>query len=248
MSTGVGTFEALAQVSALGLRMPSGKTVSPQTFTKRLQRKLYAGWVSTEAWGRDGYVRGDFEPLVGDARFGRAPAALQERTNNKRHHALDRPAFPLRRFVKCSWCCGPLTGSTSKKAYSDHRCTTKGCRGAGDRVVSIRTEDLAEQFGAFLDRLSPLPGLAGLFSETLREVIRPRARSKQKLIASLEARLTELSGRRERLFQRGAESALPREVFDEQLAQNLADAKERRQGWPSHDPTWTPCFPSRSRS
>ena len=115
--------EVLRRVNALGLTTQTGKPLTGQTFGALLRNPIYHGWIRVPRW--DLSTRGDFEALVSDALFQRVQTLLASKGQAVRQHARNHPDFPLRRFVACSDCLTPLTGSFStgrSKKYAYYHC------------------------------------------------------------------------------------------------------------------------------
>ena len=119
--------EVLRRVTALGLKTHSGKALTPQSLGNLLRNPIYSGWLKVPEWGLS--ERGDFRALVTEALFRRVQALLDGKGEPLRPHNRNHPDFPLRRFVACSHCLAPLTGSwpISRLASDDSdECITTG--------------------------------------------------------------------------------------------------------------------------
>jgi len=77
-----------------------------------LRNPVYSGWLNVPNWRVS--TRGDFEALVPEDVFHRVQRLLAGKGATLRPYVRDREDFPLRRFVTCSHCSTPLTGSWSK--------------------------------------------------------------------------------------------------------------------------------------
>ena len=185
--------EALRILTALGFSTRKGRPLTPQTFGALLKNPIYAGFVNAPGLDiRD--VRGDFAPLVKEELFNRVQRALRP-SAVQISRRLDRPDFPLRRFVICDSCGTGLTGSAPKgrtKTYPYYHC--RKCRG-----VSVRREDLEAQFLDLLSSLAPRPEFLALFRAIVLDVWRLRSASAGALRQDLEAKVADLK-RRESLL------------------------------------------------
>lgn len=111
-------------------------------------------------------ARGDFEALVPECLFRRVQRILDGKGEPVRPHSRNHPDFPLRRFVACSHCLTPLTGSWStgrSKKYPYYHC--RKCK----RVTSGK-QALEELFVELLSRLQPEAGYMRLFNAIVLDV------------------------------------------------------------------------------
>ncbi|MDA1036364.1 MAG: recombinase family protein [Chloroflexi bacterium] len=182
--------DVLRRVNALGLTSRAGKPLTGQTLGAMLRNPIYHGWVHVPRWGVS--ARGDFEALVPESLFRRVQALLDEKGKALRHRARNHPDFPLRRFITCTHCSAPLTGSFStgrSKKYAYYHCPK--CR----RVKATKKE-LEERFIALLTLLEPEAGYLRLFNEIVLDVWKGRQGEAKRLRANLERVVRE---KRERL-------------------------------------------------
>lgn len=110
-----------------GLRTKTGRKLHLQKLHEILRNPVYLGRIESSKWAVS--EPGDFEPIVDGALFAAARAALRSRATGKVDHDLENPDFPLRRFVRCSGCSGPLTGSGSRSRsarYGYYHCPRCG--------------------------------------------------------------------------------------------------------------------------
>ena len=142
--------EILETFNAEGFRTPSNNRLSCKQLTRILGNIKYAGFVPVD----DDIppAVGDFEPIVDIALFERVQRRLNVKTSsNPTTYTSDRVEFPLRRFLRCSQCGNPLTGSFSTgksgKKYSYYHC--RNCRG-----VSVRADVLNNSFKELLSSFS----------------------------------------------------------------------------------------------
>ena len=183
---GKSASEVLRTVTALGLTSRTRRALTAQTFGNLLRNPIYTGHLPKTTLST-AQSQGDFEPLVQQAVFDRVQARLSQ-AKGKRQHVLDRPEFPLRRFVICSACGCPLTGSSSRGRsgrYAYYHCRT--CR-----RVRVQTHILESQFMELLSALKPQPQFAGLFRAVVLDVWRERRSEADRLLADLRRRLADL--------------------------------------------------------
>src|SRR4051812_18206263 len=75
-----------------------------------LRNEVYVGGIYIPKWKLR--TAGDFEALVSEETFERVQQVLSGR-KKVTAYTRNNPDFPLRRFVSCSGCSRPLTGSYS---------------------------------------------------------------------------------------------------------------------------------------
>lgn len=152
-----------ALLKAKGLRGPSGRPLSRSRLYELLRSPAYIGRIESS----QGTSVGDFEPVVDVGTF----EAVQRRLDAKatpiaaatRH--VNHPDFPLRRFVRCASCGRPLTAGWSKGRsgkYGFYRCP--------GNCVSVRVQQLHDDFLALLDACTPAPGMLRLIRKTVLTV------------------------------------------------------------------------------
>lgn len=128
--------DVLRGITALGLTTKRNKRLSPQTFHAILRNPIYKGRLELPAW--DVNQVGDFEPIVSSELFDRVQRVLSRKRGARVPHHRENPDFPLRRFVRCSACLTPLTGSWSRgrsARYDYYHCASCG-------YVRVRRPDL----------------------------------------------------------------------------------------------------------
>lgn len=214
--------DVLRHVTALGLRAVSGRTLDSQAISKMLTRPVYAGRVVSESWQID--VRGDFQAIVSDDTFAKVQHLLAgQDAGAPRKHQLDSPAFPLRRFLQCSWCGTPITGSNSTGRagrYGYYWCRSSKCAGDGERRVRIRKEQLEAKFLELLRSLTPAGGLGGLFREIVTDLWKERHSEEQSQRAKLTTRVKELAIEERKLTR----AFVTKGSVDERAYKDLRDA------------------------
>src|SRR4029079_1915559 len=138
---------------------------------------------------------GGFPTLVPEGLFDRVQALLdgKGRPCNLRQRA--HPDFPLRRFVACSLCLAPLTGSWSRgrsKRYAYYHCPK--CR-----TVKVPRGQLETSFIELLETLQPQPEYIRLFKAIVSDVWKSRQGESQQLRLSLQSRIAQKRQRLDRL-------------------------------------------------
>lgn len=181
-----------ARLAGLGLTGRKGGALALSRLYAMLRNPVYTGRIENAGWQTS--IAGDFQPIVSAELF----AAVQQRldadvpTTATRHR--NHPDFPLRRFVRCASCRGPLTGSWSKgrtQRYGFYHCR-KGC-------TRTRRQDLEQAFLALMDRMRPHADFLHDFRAIALDVWRVAQRQEQsqqqvlqKRLAGLQAKLSHL--------------------------------------------------------
>ncbi|MFN0007965.1 MAG: recombinase family protein [Planctomycetota bacterium] len=223
----------LAHVTALGLVKRKGRPLTPQDFSKLLEKPVYAGRVVSPGWKID--VKGDFEPIVSEDTFDRVQALLCGKRPESRRHVLNNPQFPLRRFVYCAWCSKPLTASNSKgrsKPYPYYRCRNNDCDGDGDRsgIGNIPPDLLESQFLDVLRGLTPTGKVGGLFREVVRDVCNRRNSDEATNRRKLTARIGEVASKERQLTEAFAtRGAIDKDAYADLLAQYRTESAVARE-------------------
>ena len=219
MATGQYTSaEVLRKVSAMGLVTRRGKSVSPQSFRQMLRSTICKGVLSVQKWNAE--VKANFEPLVPEELFERVQAILEGRGPTVGNRELDNPEFPLRRFVRCSICGSPFTGSRStgrEKTYAYYRCRRSGCG------ASIAKRDLEREFLKYLRGLRPKRAYVRLFREVVLDVWNQRKAGAKAERESLEKRIESIREQRQKLLRVVVEKEVDDAVYqreDDRLAQD----------------------------
>lgn len=207
-------IEVLRIVSNMGLKTRKGKNVTSQTFGNILRNPQYAGWISVTEWGEP--KRGNFEPLISQEIFEKVQLLLDGKHISLVPHSRNHPDFPLRRFVRCSKCGKPLTGSWSKgraKPYPYYRCPNFQCKG-----VNVRKEKIENEFGIIMEKLQLKPEYLRLFTQIVLDVWKQKQADVLRQRAFLEKQLGELTDRKEQLIEAFIyKKEIDKAIFQEQL-------------------------------
>ena len=210
----------LHHVTALGLTTQSGKPLTAQSFGSLLRNPVYSGWLLVPKWELS--ARGDFEALVSEAVFRRVQRLLDGKGAPLRPHARDHEDFPLRRFVGCSHCSTPLTGSWStgrSRKYAYYHC--RKCK----RVKSSK-ETLEGTFIDLLSQLQPEPGYMRLLNAIVLDVWKDRQNEAERLRRDLENVVRQKRERLDRVDEAFLhERSIDRQTYErqrDQLREQLA--------------------------
>ena len=184
---GVSKREIVKRLTALGVRTKRGTPLTPQQLNEILKKPIYAGRIVVDSYGVQ--TTGDFEAIVPWSLYERVQAMFGT-SPNRVPHSRDRPDFPLRRFVRCSSCDRPLTGSESKnhakKKYAYYRCPNN-CG------VSAPREKLEQMFVEYLRSLTPSPRTVKLFRAIVVDTWQDRHKEAASVRADLQAQIDNLN-------------------------------------------------------
>lgn len=133
-----------------------------------LTRILYAGWIEYPHWNIS-RRKGHHEGLITIQQFDEIQKRLKE-TERSPQRKDAHEDFPLRNYLACS-CCGRLvTASWSKgrdKLYPYYRCITPNCE---RRNKGLRVEKVGEEFGHFVEHMTPKPAALKLVGAVLSDL------------------------------------------------------------------------------
>jgi len=225
VASGQKKADALAHVTALGLRTRAGRPLSQGTLAKLLKNPLYWGRIEKPEWGV--FTKGDFQPLVSEGLFDRVQRVLSGRALPSVPHRRENERFPLKGLLLCPECGLPATGSTSKgktKRFSYYHCH----RGTGHfRAPSQSVED---EFLALLESLQPNPDRMRLIEEIFRRVWADKQSTVEADIQRLRDTLAKNKARKERLLDGLESGALESDDFKrrcDQVNADIADSESR---------------------
>lgn len=214
--------EVLSSITDLGLRSRNGKKLNGQSLARLLTNPLYAGWVVVPKWAIA--EKGDFEPLVDKELFQKVQLIIRGDRPMPLRRLRRNPEFPLKQFVRCGMCGGPLTGDWSRgrsKLYAYYRCWNPSCR-----AVKPRKEVLEACFLNALEQLSVSEAYARLFRGVVLDAWKVRGASRRARKRALRQESASLKGRRDRLEKAFLyDRSIGRETFarqQNQLGEQLA--------------------------
>ncbi len=194
----------LEMMTRRGLRTRKGLKLSPQSLHALLRNPVYIGRLEVPKWTIS--RPGDFEPLVSENVFRKIQDRLAGKTSFVTSHDMNRPDFPLRRFLRCGDCDTPLTASWSKGRggrYGYYHC--RKCP-----AVSIRKEAIELLFLRTLEGLQPRPEYTRLFNAVVRDAWQKRQKSAREVRKKLDQRVQSLQQKLDQLdeifiFQKGVD-------------------------------------------
>ena len=197
-----------------------GITLSRSQFYRMIHNKAYIGII--EAFGVVERAAPPFVPLVSEAAFYRAQAALRK-TRTPKTYQRDNPDFPLRGTLRCP--AGHLltaawsAGRTRRYAY--YRC--KQCA-----AVNVRREHAEEAFLAALRATRARYKLYPLLRDELVAAWAEDRQERTKRIESLKNELAKLTQLQKAVVLKTAEGVLPDELAREQIDELRLKIAEKR--------------------
>lgn len=205
--------EAHREATKHGLVGRLGKPVPAQTFANLIRNPLMCGRIVNSNWKID--VSGDFEPIIDETTFWAAQDVLSGKAPGRRH-ALDNPAFPLRRIVRCAVCSSAYTGSFTRskgRQYAYYRCAKSGCS------KSTPKSDFEADLLKELRRLEPNADVLDLLDTVVKHECKQRTKTHDDARRVLEQKKTKAVQRITKLTDRFLEgTAVSEEVFESQSA------------------------------
>lgn len=227
--------EVVETLQAIGLKGSYGGKITKQSFQQILSNPVYAGWLVSDLIGPEP-VKGNWEPLVSQELFDRVQAMMNGKSNPAEVHARRRPEFPLRGFVLCGHCEGPLTASFARgrngTRYPYYHCTR--CKD-----MTTRKEILEEAFLDLLDGLKPEPEIFGLVKQEVLAVWKEKESFIAEEKGQTERRLKDLKNRKEKLLDLLLDGTVDADTYKkelekiegERLATNFEHSDELAEGF-----------------
>jgi site-specific DNA recombinase len=188
MATGNDTpSRVLKTMTAMGLRSKKGKQLNLHSFLNMLRNPAYIGMVRSKKW-RD-TRQGLHQPIVDEPTFRNVQLILKGKKPVAAPYSMNRPEFPLRRFLRCGECGTRLTGGPAKgengTKYGYYWCYK--CHA----VKTTRTEKVHGQFFEMLKRLRPDAKFLTEFPAILKEEWGKRTGDTVAVVRRLKADLLE---------------------------------------------------------
>jgi site-specific DNA recombinase len=184
-------------VTALGLRSKKGRKLNLTTFLAMLRNPVYIGTMKSKKWGM---AKGLHRAIVSDRVFSDVQLILKGKKPVVAPYVQNREDFPLRRFLRCSECNRPLTGSPSRsrtgKLYDYYRCYNPECRS----IKSLRADEATAKFLELLGRLRVDSSFTTEFSTTLKEEWAKRTVDNGEIVRNLRTNLQEIRLLQDSLF------------------------------------------------
>ena len=207
-------------MASWGLASKHGRTFGPQSLYQLFTNRYYAG-ILVDPWDNQEY-EGKHTALVTKSEFYRVQSIIARRDRSIPHEK-DNPDFPLRGLARCPSCEHPVTGALSRgrsRKYPYYVCQAKSCSVRGRSHQAGRVH---EEFGEFLDSISPKPALLSQLRDYLveevtnyqAELAARSAKGKQRL-KDLDSQLDELIRMRSRGLITDQEFARQRKIIGDQ--------------------------------
>ena len=169
----------------------------------------YAGYVEAPSWGVE-RRKGHHEALISYETFQR----IQDRLNGLRitYRTDLSQDFPLRGFVLCDDCEGPLTacwsisGSAQKKRHPYYQCPKKGCASYGK---AIRRDVIEGEFEAILRNAQPQPQLFDVATAMMKDLWGRKQANVASQTKALKASLAKVEEQIDLAVERIVETTVP---------------------------------------
>jgi site-specific DNA recombinase len=204
-----GRFQTQTEVQRFSQGRPEShlKNVTKTRVREILETPLYAGMVGAPQWNVP-LRRGRHEALISYEDHLKILERLKRRSYAAIRKDLNRD-FPLRGFVVCGDCNGPLTACWSKGRkgyYAYYLCPRKGCASYGK---SVARDKLEGEFRTFVSTLAPNPRLFQLVSAMFKDAWGQRSRQTEARRKALEAERSSLSRSIEQLIDKIGDLSTP---------------------------------------
>ena len=195
---GIHTFASLAVFLAeRGMKRANGKKIHPQSIEKMIRNPLYCGIIRSRGIESDGR----FEPIISREIYSACQRSSRHKISLSLPRASDHPEFPLRKFVICSECGQPLTGSSPRgrkgKRYPYYHHSTKGC----SLKKNIRKADFEKAFTDYLGKISPDLRYEKLFKAVVTDIWRTNYKTIDEHNAGARKAIETLEQERQRIFE-----------------------------------------------
>jgi site-specific DNA recombinase len=205
--------DVLTDVTILGLKDASGRSISPQTFDKLLRNPVYMGWITT-SWGIA--TRGLFEPIVTEEIFTAVQNTLFKRGLQPTCRTLRSADFPLRVFARCAHCNTPLTGS-----FSTGRAGTRypyySCRDRGCKRTRRKRDDVHADFIVLLNGLQLKPEFSALLRQILVSVHEQKDTLERNRVGIARKRIAEVQNRKQKIVDAMLDGKITQQIYVEQM-------------------------------
>lgn len=197
-ATGTNTIAGLIKMcESIGLKSAKGKPMQIQAISKMLRNPIYAG-LEQSSHTEGQLVPSKFKGIITPATFHRNQELLRNNKNTAATYKKNNPEFPLRRFMICSECNKPLTGSApvggSGKRSPRYHCSR--CH-----LPSVQSGELHEQFLHLLASLTPDPDVEKFLKEIIVRVWRDETQTLSKKQKKLHKVLEELTAKRNKVVE-----------------------------------------------
>lgn len=209
----------------LGLRTKSGKQVSDSVLSRLLKNPFYMGVIRIQKTGES--FLGSHEPLVSKSLFESVQAVLEGKYVSGPH----RHQYLFRRFIRCKHC-GYSLSPEKQKGHVYYRCQTSRCP-----TKTIREEMIDEAVRKKLRALKLQDEECRYLQRKFEQLEGNWQQDHEKLIVSLELKISKSKDRLNQLTDAYLESLLDKETFAERktalimerrgLEDQLAEVKDK---------------------
>jgi site-specific DNA recombinase len=201
------------ELYVLGLRSKSDKRLSLNALSLLINNPFYMGVMRIKKNGQS--FEGKHEALISPELFEKCQDILHGRTNTKtkKHNLI------FRRLLTCETCKYHLIGEVHGPAVY-YRCQTKTCP-----MTTLREEFVEQAFKEKLEQLTLTEDESRFFEECLLEFKSKWAQERLNSIALLEAKLTELGTRLNKLTDAFLDASIEKEIYDERKQTLIVERK-----------------------
>jgi site-specific DNA recombinase len=192
-ATGTYTVAGLLKLcEEIDLKTAHDKPMKIQIISKMLRKPIYAG-LEQNVHTDGQLVPSKFEGIITPAVFYRNQELLRANKNTAAKYKQNNPEFPLRRFLLCSECNKPLTGSSPRSGSGKYspRYHCSRCH-----LPSIKADEIHEQFLHLLASLSPDPVMEKFLKEMIVRVWREETKALSSKQKKLHKTLQDLTAKR----------------------------------------------------
>ena len=172
-----------------------GLAVSRSQFWNIVHNSVYCGRVAIAAYKEEQahYVKGIHEPIISETLFDEVQDILHGRKRAVKVRSTKDENLPLRRFMVCSNCGRPITGSGSNgnggKYYYYHCQTAAACK------VRFRANEAHDAFLKMLQGISAKPEILDLYYRIMSDYFKKNGADKSRQIKEVQAQIDKLKQR-----------------------------------------------------
>ena len=219
-NTGIYTkTQILAEVKKDGFKTNDMKNAVDRI----LRRHIYRGYVDYKALKEP--VKGVFEPLIDDKTFFRAQELLEGKKSKVIECPLnkeDKPAFPLKKFIKCPNCGGNLTASLSRGnggKFPYYHCYNVNC----NKKFRMTKTQLETDFSEHLSEITPRQEVIEIMRKMSNEIYKSEISTKLKRDKQFRSELEALELKKKRLMDKFIDDMISKDDFDSMNERLTAD-------------------------
>lgn len=197
-ATGTHTYESLAKLlNERGFVTRTGQRPCKQLMEKILKNHIYYG--EMKAWGKS--YKGAFESIISEELFWRCQTTKRRKSAHAERRVAENPNFPLRKFVVCTQCLKPLTGSTSVgskgRRYSYYHHHRQLC----EQATFVPAGILDSMFTQTLEKVTPRQSFFKLFEELMKQHWSKISQVKEETAKKIRGDIALLQEQRNQFFE-----------------------------------------------